>query len=323
VIGNLGKPIITKVRALFEPAPLAEMRDKKSKFTSVKQVFAATGVKIAAPDINEVVAGMPIMSADKNSLEKASEEVQKAVEEVIIETDKNGIVVKSDSLGSLEALIKLLKDENIQIKKATIGNINKKDISDAASNYESDPAYCAILAFNVTDKSDISDGRVKIISSKIIYEIIDMYKKWLEEEKKKREVGALDNLVQPVKIQLLKGFTFRQNNPAVSGVEILAGTLKAGTPVMNQLGKPLTVVKSIQLEKETVEKAEKKEQVAVSMPNITIGRQLNEGDILYSDMPEEQFRKFKQLKALLTEDQKMLLKEIAEIKRHDNPVWGI
>jgi len=86
IIGGLNRPITTKVRGLFEPNPLSEMRDKKSKFRPVKGVNAATGVKIAAPDIEEVVAGMPIRATDKENLEKTKEEVQKEVEEVIIET---------------------------------------------------------------------------------------------------------------------------------------------------------------------------------------------------------------------------------------------
>jgi hypothetical protein len=40
-------------------------------------------------------------------------------------------------------------------------------------------------------------------------------------------------------------------------------------------------------------------------------------------MPESDFKQFKKLKELLTPDQKMVLKEIAEIKRQENPVWGI
>lgn len=323
VIGGLNAPIVTKIRALFEPAPLSEMRDKKSKFKSVKEVHAATGVKIAAPGIEEVVAGMPIIKTDKETEESAKEEVQSQVNEVIIETEEEGIIIKADSLGSLEALIKLLKEEKIPIRKANIGNITKKDISDAASNFEETPLNSVILGFNSEDISGICDDRVKLITSKIIYEIIEKYKKWVEEEKKKREVAELDYLVQPAKLEFLKGYIFRQNNPAVFGVEVLAGTLKTNTPIMNKLGNSLSSIKGIQADKETVEKSEKGKQVAISVPNITVGRQVNEGDILYSNIPEEDFKKFKEFKEYLTADQKMILKEIAEIKREDNPVWGI
>jgi translation initiation factor 5B len=299
------------------------MRDKKSKFIPVKEIHAATGVKIVAPDIEDVVAGMPLVQADKDNLEKAEQEVQQQVEEVIIETQNKGIVIKADSLGSLEALIKLLKEEKIPIRKANIGNITKKDISDAASNYESNPLHSVILGFNVVDISGLCDERVNIIKSPIIYEIIQNYKLWIEEEKRKREASAVHHLIQPAKLEYLKGYTFRQSNPAVFGVEIMAGTLRSNTPIMNNQGINLSSVKSIQADKESVEKAERGKQVAISVPNITIGRQVNEGDILYSNIPEQDFKKFKKFKEYLSEDQKMVLKEIAEIKRQDNPVWGI
>ena len=34
VIGAIGEPIVTKVKAMFEPQEMAEMRDKKSKLTN-------------------------------------------------------------------------------------------------------------------------------------------------------------------------------------------------------------------------------------------------------------------------------------------------
>ncbi|MBD3164960.1 translation initiation factor IF-2 [Candidatus Woesearchaeota archaeon] len=323
VIGGLNEPIVTKVRGLFEPAPLAEMRDKKSRFSPVKKVHAAIGVKIVAPDIDAAVAGMPVIKATPENIGQVKENVQQQVEEVIIETSRSGVVVKADSLGSLEALIKLLKKEGIEIRKANIGNITKKDISDAASNYESDPFTSAILGFNVKDISGLCDERVKIINSPVIYDIIDRYKEWLGQEKRKKEAEQLENLVQPCKLEILKGYVFRQSSPAIFGVEVVAGVLRSNTPLMSKSGNALSSVKSIQAEKEAVEKAGKKKQVAISLPNITFGRQVNEGDILYSDMPEEDFRKFKRLKDMLSEDQKMVLKEIAEIKRQQNIVWGV
>jgi translation initiation factor 5B len=281
VIGGLNKPIVTKIRGLFEPAPLAEMRDKKAKFMPVKEVNAATGVKIAAPEIDGVVAGMPIVVSSQENMEKSKEEVQSQVEEVIIETDQTGVIVKADSLGSLEALLKMLKEENVSIRKASIGNITKKDVSDAASNLESDPYACVVLGFNVEDISAIKDKKVKIITSQVVYEIIDKHKEWVEQQKKQTEAKELENLVPPFKLEILKGYVFRQNNPAVFGVQVLAGTLKANSPIMNKLGNHLSTVKSIQADKETVEKAEKGKEVAVSVPGVTFGRQVNEEDILY------------------------------------------
>lgn len=322
VIGSLSDPIVTRVKALFEPLPLAEMRDKKAKFEAVEEVKAATGVKISAPGFDNVVAGMPLRSCSQGEIEKVKEDIQKEVEEVVIETDKNGIIIKADSLGSLEALTKILKEKNVEIKRASIGNISKKDISDAEANYEKEPLQTAILGFNVQLMADASQN-VKVLTNNIIYKLIEDFENWQEATRRQLESKEIDYLYRPCKIQLMKGYVFRQNNPAIVGIDVLAGTLKVGTPLMKNDGNPITEAKSIQQEQENIEKIEKGKQAAVSMPNVTMGRQLQEEDILYSVIPEEHFKKFKQFKKLLSHDEIVILKEIAEIMRKNNPMWGI
>ena len=321
VIAGLEKPITTKVKALFEPSPLAEMRDKKSKFNPVKEVTAATGVKISALEIDEVVSGMPFRSVNENNIEQVKEEIQEEVEEVLIETDNEGVIIKADSLGSLEAMVRLLKEGKIQIRKASIGNITKKDIADAEANYEKDPLQSVILAFNIA--SDINNEKVKIISSDVIYKIIENYEKWKKDKFSEMQNEKIADVVRPCKIKIMSGYIFRQSNPAICGVDILAGTLKSGMPLMNAEGIEITEVKGIQADKEQLEKAESGKQVAVSMPSITIGRQINENDILYSSISESHFRRLKELKDLLSKEEISVLKEIAEIKRKNNVVWGI
>jgi len=322
VIGTLDEPIVTKVKALLEPLPLEEMRDKKSKYKQVKQVFAATGVKISAPDLDKAVAGMPLRVADNQNAEKIKREIKLDVSESLIETDKDGIIVKADSLGSLEAMVKLLKDKAVLIRRASIGNISKKDIADAEVNHEKDPVFGVILGFNVLDESG-SKANIKIITNDIIYKIIEDYDKWLEEFKKSSEEKELEGLVKPAKIEILKGYVFRQSNPAIVGVHILEGAIKSDTPLMKNDGKEVASIKGIQLEQENVDKAERGQQVAVSLPGVTVGRQIKEGDILYSAIPDEHFRKLKDLKKYLKKEELAVMKEIAEIKRKENPVWGV
>jgi len=62
IIGGIEKPIVTKVKGLFEPKSMTDMRDKKTKFQSIREVSAATGIRLSAPDIEGVIAGMPIIS---------------------------------------------------------------------------------------------------------------------------------------------------------------------------------------------------------------------------------------------------------------------
>ncbi len=318
VIGTMGEPIVTKVKGLFMPAPLTEMRDKKSKFKTVKEVSAANGVKIIVIDIEEATSGMPLLGVDRNT-EKIKEQVKKEIQEVIVKTDKQGVIIKADSLGSLEALITLLKEKNIPIKKASIGPITKKDISDAEANLEKDPLHAVILGFNIPQ----AQAKVKTIVHDVIYKVIEDYETWYKEESKKMELEALENLTKPCKLQSLKGYVFRQSNPAVIGVEVLEGSLKSNIPIMNTEGKILTTVKSIQKEQENVERAERGDKVAISLPHVIIGRQVKEGDILLSAITEEEFRKFREYKKYLSESDKTVLKEIAKLMRKRNQLWGL
>jgi len=324
VIGTLSEPIITKVKTLLEPLPLEDIRDKKTKFRSVNKVSAAMGVKISAPDIDEVAAGMPLRSCNKNEIEAVKKEIKKEVQEVIIETDKQGLVIKADSLGSLEALIKLLKEKNIPVKKASIGNISKKDISDASINYEKDPLNSAILGFNINLMLGVKVPKnVKVLTNNIIYKLIEDFENYKEKEKKRLEGKEIEFLVRPCKIQIMKGYVFRQNNPAVVGVDVLEGKIKVDTPLMKNDGNKITLIKSIQKDQKTVNEAEKNQQVAISLPKVTVGRQINEGDILYSAVPEEDFRKLREFKKYLSQEEIEILKEISGIMRKKNPVWGI
>ena len=324
VIGSLNEPIVTKIKALFEPIPLTEIRDKKTKFKAVGEVAAATGVKISAPGLDDVIAGMPLRSCLPEEIEKVKEEIKSEVEEVVTEADKQGIVIKADSLGSLEAVAKILKEKDIEVKKASIGNITKKDISDGEINYDKDPLQSVVLGFNVEILPDVKISQnVKVFTNNIIYKLIEDFEKWQEQERKKIEGKEIEELYSPCKIQVMVGYVFRQNNPAIVGVEILAGTLKGDTPLMKNDGIAITEAKSLQHEQENIDKAEKGKQVAVSLPNVTIGRQLKEGDVLYSAIPEQQFRKFKELKKQLAPEEVSMLKEIAEIMRKNNPMWGI
>ncbi|PIO05679.1 translation initiation factor IF-2 [Candidatus Woesearchaeota archaeon CG08_land_8_20_14_0_20_43_7] len=323
VIGGIDEPLVTRVKCLFEPAPLAEMRDKKSKFTFVKQVCAAIGVKISAPDLDKAIAGMPVRTADESNIEQVKEDVQCEVKEVMIETEKDGIIIKADALGSLEALAHLLKEKNVPIRKATIGDISKKDITEAASTKDSNPLNTVILGFNINIAPDAGQNQgVKIICNDVIYKTIEDYEAWKEAEQKRLEESELHDITRPCKAQIMQGYIFRQSNPAVCGMEVLEGTLKTGMQLMKD-GKVITSVKSMQHEKDSISSAEAGKKVAVSMDNVTVGRQINERDILYSGITEEEFQKLKDMKKFLSNHEKEVLKEIVDIMRKANSVWGV
>jgi len=330
VIGGIDQAIVVKVRALLEPAELAEMREKKSKFKNVKQVTAATGVKISAPGLNEAISGMPIISCSgkPEEVEKLKQEVQEEVGTIVTECDECvGVMIKADTIGGLEALRNLLQEKNIPISSASLGDLTKKDLSKLESLKEKDEFSAIILGFNIKVSEDLIEltksKKLKIITNDIIYKIIQDYEEYLEKLKKDIEMRKLSKLVRPCKFAVLKGYTFRQSNPAIMGVEIEIGQIKTGDPIMNKEGKQITSAKSMQEGKDNISLAEQGKQLAMSMDGVTIGRQVDEGDFLYTDIPEEDFRKLKEMKKHLSKMEIEVLKEVAEIKRKNNPVWGV
>ena len=158
IIGGLDGAIVAKVRALLEPAELAEMREKKAKFQNVKEAVAATGVKISAPGLEKVLAGMPLRSCTGKveEIELLKAEVQLEVSEVIVECDECiGILIKSDTIGGLEALRNLLLSREIPVASASLGDITKKDLSQLESLRDKDEFVGVLLGFNVNIPTEL------------------------------------------------------------------------------------------------------------------------------------------------------------------------
>jgi translation initiation factor 5B len=310
LIGTLNEPIQTKIRGLFEP--------EGKSMKAIESAHAAYGLRISAPNIDNAIGGMPLIVANRD-IETKKRELITEIESVLIDTETEGVIVKADTLGSLEALTALLQKQGIKIKKASIGNITKKDISEAVS--ENETTYRAILGFNV--KEIEQDPKVKTILSGVIYKIIDKYQGWSEQEKKKEKETQLEELTRPVRLRIIRGCIFRQSNPCVLGVNIEAGILKTNIKLMKKDGSKLSYIKSMQQEKESKSKLESGNEVAISIPDIIADRHVKEDEILYSNLTENEFEELKRLKGLLKKEEIQVLKEIAEIKRKENPIWGV
>ncbi len=323
VIGHTEKPFSTRIRTLLLPDPLSEMRDKKSKFKHVKEVYAATGVKICAPGLENAMSGMPIRACDPNEVDKEKNEMMREIEDITIETRSNGVIVKADTLGSLEAMVKILTDNGISIRKASIGEITKSDLVEAEGNYERDPVTAVVLGFNVQEPRIPVPTNVNVITSSIIYKILEDYQAWADDSKKREEEKELERMIRPCKFEYMLNHTFRQSNPAIIGADILAGVMKTGMPIVNEKGLIIGTIKSMKLENDSVNRAEAGKQVAVAIHGAAVGRQINEGDVFYADIPEDQFKRLKEKKHLLKVPELDTMKELAHIKRKESPVWGV
>lgn len=312
-----GEPIITRIRVLEEIEPLC------AKFKPAQKVRASTGLRMQLVEKADIAPGMPFL-AYKNNLAEIKEIFKKEISENI-KTDNQGIVAKADSLGSLEALLVLLKQANIPVLKAGIGSINKTDVVCAKANFEINELDGVIAGFNIDIEEDAKEikGHVKVITNEVIYELIDKLKEFRIEKSKEIEKRRLMGLAHLCKLGILHQYMFRNTNPAIFGVKVEAGKLVSGTNLIDETGEEIGRVKNIQSEKKSVQEATEGMEVAISISGTNFERQLKDKKFLYSEMGESHFRNFKKNKDLLSPNEMKALSELAELKRRTKPEWGV
>ncbi|MFQ5887087.1 MAG: translation initiation factor IF-2 [Candidatus Hydrothermarchaeales archaeon] len=327
VVGALEDVIVTRVKVLLKPKPLDEIRDPRYRFEAVKELSAACGVKISAPNLQDALPGAPIKVA-RDGIEEIKAEVKREIEEVKVETDALGVVISADTLGSLEALINMLNQEGIPIRRADMGDVSKRDVMEAKTVKDADFEGAAILAFNTGILKDAEakaiDSGIEIFQNSVIYKLIEDYQKWLEESRERKKKEEFEALIKPAKIKILPHCIFRHSKPAIVGVEVISGTIKPRSKLMNQGGTIVGTVKAIQEKNKNIEKARKDDQVAVSIDGPTVGRQINENDILYTDVPESHAKLFEtKYKGFLSSDEDEAYDEIKAIKRKESSLWAM
>lgn len=328
VLGGKDKPINTKVRALLLPKPLDEIRDPRDKFSSADSISAASGVKIVAPDLENAIAGAPLYAVpSEERIEKYVEMIVEEVEKLRIVTDVEGVILKTDALGSLEAIAEILKRENVPIRLADVGDVSKRDVTEAAVVKEHEPLYGAILAFNVKilpDAQEEAKNRgVQIFQHNIIYHLIDNYTQWMRSEQEARMLKEFEKLIKPGMIKILPGYIFRSAKPAIFGVEVLAGTIKPKYPLMSAEGQDLGEILQIQEKGKAVSGATSGMQVAVSLEKPIVGRHINEGDTLYVKMPESHAKAMStKFQTRLSAQELDALNNYVAIMRRKVPFWG-
>ncbi len=322
LVGGKNGVIETTVRALLMPRPLQDIRSREVKFMPVDRVYAAAGVRIAAPGLEDALAGSPIIAVTSDEeAEKAREAILKELEEIRIRTDNIGVVVKADTLGTLEALVEALKRRNIPVRIADIGPVTKTDVIDASITKKQDKYLGVILAFNVKTLPEAQEEAkrlgVKIFTDNVIYQLLDAYDEWVKREKEKERLEELNKLVRPGKFRILPGYVFRRSNPAIVGVEVLGGVIRPGYPVMDSMGRPLGRIMAIKDRDKSLDEARLGSSVAVSIQGkILVGRHVDEGDIVYTNVSADHaYRLITEFRDLLSKDEFDVLKEIAEIKR--------
>ena len=327
VVGGKNGPIVTDVRALLHPRPLAEIRTEK-QFEKVDSVSAATGIKIAAPDLDGAMAGAPVRVVRDRAVETVITEVEAELSDLSVETAENGVVVKADTLGSLEAIANTLDEEEIPIVRAEVGAVAPRDVAVASTADEETNE--AILAFNVDvlpdARAQARDDDVRLFTDDVIYQLVEAYDEFVTGIEEAQQEQVLDKIARPCRFQILDDHTFRQSNPAVVGVEVLAGTLKRNSRVEKREEGETTRVgqlKSLQDDSEEVDEVRVGDRVAASIDGPTVGRQIEEGDILWTQLPEKHAKILEQeVTEELPTDEREALQMYLDEKRNRDPFWG-
>jgi translation initiation factor 5B len=328
VVGKKDSVTVTKIKALLLPKPLDEMRDPRDKFRHVDKVIAAAGLKVTSPDLEGVLAGSPLyVIKNQEHVEKLKASVESEIRSAIIQTESNGVILRCDTIGSIEAITELLKKENIPIRAADLGNITRRDILSASAVREKDRYLGVVLGFNVKvleeAEKEAFERKIKIFNERIIYNLVRSYSEWVDYEKLHAD-SIIFNEIPPIcKFQFMKGYVFRRNDPAVFGAEILVGKLRQKVSIISQDGKRIGVVHQIQNEGKNLDTADRGMQIALSIKGPTIGRQINEGDIFYTDLNSREARLLlERFPERLNEEEQQVFDLILSKKRKVDPAFG-
>jgi translation initiation factor 5B len=327
VVGGQDEPIVTEIRALLQPRPLEEIRTEK-QFEKVAEVGAAAGVKIAAPDLDRAMAGAPVRIVRDRPEAEVVEDVKAELAEIEVETAENGVVVKADTLGSLEAMANALREAEVPILRAEVGDIAPRDIAVAETANQDE--HKAILGFNVdllaNAESELESADVKLFTDDVIYQLIEEYETYVEEKQRAQQETVLDKVVRPARFRILPDHTFRQNDPAVVGVEVISGTVQNNRNVGMFEGNEFERVgqlSGIQKQGDDVDEARAGERVSIAIDGPTVGRGIEEGDTLWTEVPEKHAKILEQeLKEEITADEREALSAYLDTKRKRDPFWG-
>ncbi len=320
--------IVTKPKAILLPRPLDEMRDPRDKFMAIDKVDAAAGLKIASPDMGGVLPGSTLyVSRSPDDISRYTDIIESEMRSVFIDTQSQGITLKCDTIGSLEAAVQMLNDKGVKIARADIGPVNRRDVVGARAIKEGDRRLGVILAFGVKTLPDALEesemGHIRIFSERVIYRLVDEYLQWVQDDIIHEEDAVFGEITPLAKFTLLKGYVFRNNNPAVFGIRVDAGQLRTKVPFMNESGRRVGVIHQLQHDGQSISRAETGQEVACSVRDITVGRHVFEDGIYYT-LPGSRDAKNLQGRFIdrLSKDQRQALDYIISAQRKRDPAYA-
>ena len=324
LVGSDG-PFTTHIKGMFKPKGMAEMRDAGDRWEACDSATAACGLKIVASGLENVLAGTTLRQTNTDDARKTAEIEARKEATISVEIAEEGVVIKADTVGGLEALAFELKRLEIPIRMATVGPVNKRDIITAQC--AEDPLNQIILGFSVKGNTEVQsklegkDAEIKFISDDIIYRVLENFEEWREQTKAAMDAAARENLVYPGHLLYLKDHTFRNKGPAIVGMRVLGGRVHIGQKIMKIDGTPIGQIKSLRTrDSEDVKEGRQGEELAVAVMGPTVGRHIDEGDEFWVDIPSSHAKRLRKLDLSPREEE--ILEEITRLHRKEDHFWG-
>ncbi len=308
-------PQVTRVKAmLVNPGTRGSTLKEKDK------ISAASGVRILITDRIDVIPGSPLILVGKDPSGAFDEILKESQPDIELST--SGVTIKAEALGSLEALSFELRQRDISIRSAQIGDITKRDIVDVATL--NDPLDRIIIGFNVNlfqdarEESMSTDVGVNV--SNVIYSLVDDTEKWLKAKKHEMEEARKSKMPIPSKITIIPDYIFRTTKPVIVGVKIHTGEIKVGDRLIKADGRSAGTIKSIRDDEVNKRSASSPDEVAIAIEGVTLNRHIFPGEALYVDIPENVVKSLRENE--MDEGTMSTLEEIIKIKRKENMFWG-
>ncbi|KAJ2826988.1 eukaryotic translation initiation factor 5B, partial [Coemansia erecta] len=237
VVCGLDGPIVTTVRALLTPQPMRELR-VKSAYMHHKEIKAAMGVKITAPDLEKAIAGsrLLVVGPDDDE-EQLMDDVMSDIEKLhdAVAKQPRGVWVQASTLGSLEALLEFLRQSKIPVFDINIGPVHKRDVTRASTMLEKAKEYAVMLCFDVKverEAQEMADELgIKVFTADIIYHLFDAFTAHQKALADARRRELAPEAVFPCVLKMVSGAVFNKRDPIIIGVDVVEGQLRINTPV--------------------------------------------------------------------------------------------
>lgn len=317
--------INTQIKTILTIQPNKELRIK-TDYLSCVSVKASQGVKVVLNNFEHIgISGSYITLSEQ----KQEDDLLKAEQPSnnFINLQESGVMIFASSVGSLKALVNFLQTEcepPIPIFDTGLGTVLKKHVKKfAISSEKSKQEYKVILAFNVKvdeeAEQEAKNFNIKIFTAEIIYNLFDLYKKYINEITEKLKLETKDKVMFPCELKILSNCIFNKKNPMVFGVEVQEGNLHLGTEISNASGLYIGKVIGIQNNKLDVSIGKKGSQVCIKIENslnetLTYGRTFDDKQMLYSKLTRESIDILKQFyRKECTKDDLLLIVKIKKI----------